>query len=186
MSSRVRGRSAPFIIFVRTNDWTSPKYVCSHALQKAEAVPTRNILLAIRMEGDINFAPANIVRLGAMMTADRGFFQAVAAFIVLVFSNAAAVAQNFPSNVPPGLLEQLNRSQQQQMPYNPALQTPSPVDQVRGSQTGQEGNDQNQFNPQGNQLNQMFQLNQLNQQLGSRGNLHRSSRMTIRAAPARR
>jgi len=98
------------------------------------------------------------------MTAQRRFFQAVAAFIIVMFANAAAMAQNFPSNVPPGLLEQLNRTQQQQMPYNPALPSPSPIDQVRGATQGQEQNypnaPSNPTNPlQNPQLNS--QLNQL-------------------------
>jgi polysaccharide biosynthesis/export protein len=85
-----------------------------------------------------------------MMTAKQGFYQAIVAVIITVILHAPAIAQNYPSNVPPGLLDQLNRtqSQQQQTPYNPAFPAPSPLDQVRGSQPGlrpgQPG--QNEFN----------------------------------------
>jgi protein involved in polysaccharide export with SLBB domain len=87
-----------------------------------------------------------------MMTAKQGFYQAVVAVIIMMVLHAPAIAQNYPSNVPPGLLDQLNRtqSQQQQIPYNPAFPAPSPLDQVRGSQQvpGLEQPGQNEFNQQ--------------------------------------
>jgi polysaccharide export outer membrane protein len=85
------------------------------------------------------------------MTAQQGCLQAAVVLVVLGLWGDAATAQTFPSNVPPGLLEQLNRAQQQQMPYNPALDTPSPIDQVRRPQTGFPGQPgQGQFGSQQN------------------------------------
>lgn len=64
------------------------------------------------------------------MRVARRILQAGLSAFLLYIVTTAATAQNFPSNIPQGLLDQLNR-QNSTTPYNPAQPLPSPLDQVR-------------------------------------------------------
>lgn len=73
------------------------------------------------------------------MTSIRRIFQAV----LLLFAAAAATlpfaaAQSLPSNLPQGLIDQLNRSAQGNIPVDPSQMLLSPLDQVRGQQQQQQ------------------------------------------------